>query len=390
MKNVTTGALFFLAAGILTSVSILSVYQVLIAISGTYFTYLAFKTKQRQLPNSSYWLLAFMLIALLSLIINFNIVPNPSKNFGRLKYYLFAVMSIFAYRFWLKSSTDKIKKILSSTFLISIIVAAIASIFQVYVQKNYRAHGLTEIMRYGYGSGMLLMLVLSAILHHKKIKDWFDVRLGVVAFSLGLFGMYLTLTRGSVLGFICAIPFVIYFYHKKWGLMVGGISLSGVLLLIGFYMFGTGSYNSRFLVNKNVSSDIMRRSQWEAAIIATQERPWLGWGLSNFHTQLKRIKNDNDLGAKWYNDSHAHNLFLEISSGTGLIGLFLFLGWILTWAWESFKGNTLTRAFVLPFIVSFIIVSQFEVTFDANNASLIFGLYSLSLATLTDKKEQIN
>lgn len=386
MKNVTTGALFFLAAGILTSVSILSVHQVLIAISITYFTYLAIKNKETQLPKSAYWLLAFTLVALLGLLINFNIVPKPSKNFGRLKYYIFAVLSIFAYRFWLVSASNKLKKFLTSTFLVSIIVAGVASIIQVYVQKEYRAQGLTGIMRYGYGSGMLLMLVLSAILHHKSIKDWFDVRLGIIAFAFGFVGMYLTLTRGSLLGFICAVPFVIYFYRPKIGMIIGGVCFLSISILAGVYLFGDGKYSSRYLSNKNISSDVMRRSQWEAAIIATKEKPFLGWGLSNFHTQLKRIKNENDLEAKWYNDSHAHNLFLEISSGTGLIGLFIFLGWILTWAWESFKGTALSRAFVLPFIVSFIVVSQFEVTFDANNAALIFGLYSLSLAAISEKK----
>ena len=173
---------------------------------------------------------------------------------------------------------------------------------------------------------------------------------------------------------------MLYFYRPKLGLMIGGIAFLGILTLAEIYFFGTGKYQSRFLSNKNNQSDVIRRSQWQSAVIAIKERPILGWGLSNFHTQLKRIKIENDLDAKDYNDAHSHNLYLEIGSGTGLIGLSLFLGWIISWAWECFKTGGLVRALVIPFGVAFIVSSQFEVTFDANNASTIFVLYALSAA----------
>ena len=115
-------------------------------------------------------------------------------------------------------------------------------------------------------------------------------------------------------------------------------------------------------------------------MIAIKERPVIGWGLSNFHSQLKRIKHEYDLEAKDYDDAHSHNLFLEIGSGTGLIGLFLFLGWLISWAIEVFKAGGLVRALIVPFGVVFVVSSQFEVTFDANNATMIFFLYSLSSA----------
>lgn len=390
MKNITTGALFFLAAGIFTSVTILSVYQILIAISCLIALYLMIKGRDLNLPTSAYWLLGFAIIALIGLVINFELIPKPSKNFGRLKYYLYAVLSIVVLKDWLLTASIKTKKIISNTFLISLCAAGITAIVQVYCLGKYRAEGLTGIMRYGYGSGMILPVLMSLLLHHKSLKEWFNVHLGAIAFALGLIGLYLTLTRGGLLGFVSAIPIAIYFYRPKWGIILGMLALLGITILGGFYLFGTGNYSSRFLVNKNVNSDVMRRSQWEAAWIATKERPFLGWGLSNFHTQLKRIKYENDLAEKDYNDSHAHNLFLEISSGTGLIGLFFFLGWLVTWIWEAFKSGPLHRAIVLPFTFSFIIVSQFEVTFDANNASMVFAIYSLmaAIALLNNRSNQ--
>lgn len=386
MIRITHASLFFLAAGILTSVSILSAYQVLFVIPLFYYSFLAFKNKDFKVPTSALWLAGFTLIALLSLVINFDIIPKPSKNFGRLKYYLYGLGGIYVFRVWLRDASDKAKRILANTFMTSIIVAGLYAGWQ-FVSGVPRVKGFTDTMRYGYGSAMLLMVVLSAVLHREKIKSWFDHRMGIAAFVIGFIGMYVTYTRGGLLGFLCGIPFVLYFYKPKLGLTLGAGALLIVMTLGGFYLFGSGTKEtgSRFLINKNNNSDVIRRSQWKAAVIATLERPVLGWGLSNFHSQLKRIKETHNLEAKDYNDAHSHNLFLEVASGTGLLGLFFFLAWLSSWAWEAFRGGALIKAMVIPFGVAFVVGSQFEVTFDANNASMIFFLYALSVAALPKK-----
>lgn len=382
MIRLTHASLFFLAAGILTSVTVLSGYQVLFVVPLFYYSFQAIKNKDVALPKSAWWLFAFFVVALISLLVNFEIIPKPSKNFGRLKYYLYGLGGIFVFRVWLKEASDKTKRILANTFMVSIIAAGLYAGWQ-FANGESRPKGFTDTMRYGYGSAMLLCTLLSAILHREKLKSWFDHRVGIAAFVIGVFGMYITYTRGGLLGFLCGLPFVLYFYRAKWGLAMGGAALLVVMTLGGFYLFGTSGSSSRFLINKNNNSDQIRRSQWQAAVIAIKERPVLGWGLSNFHSQLKRIKETYDLEKKDYNDAHSHNLFLEVASGTGLVGLFLFLGWLMTWALECFRAGGLTRAMVIPFGVAFMVSSQFEVTFDANNASMIFFLYAMSVAKMT-------
>ena len=380
MNKLTSASLFFLAAGILTSVSVLSAYQILFTIAACYYTFKAFQDKDLALPKSAYWLLAFFVVALISTTINIDFIPKPSKNFGRLKYFAYGITGIYVFRYWLKETTDQTKKWIVHMFFASVIVAGVYAIGTYVIQNEPRARPLTETMRYGYGSGMFLLTLLSAILHREKFAKIFNYKLAIAAFVIGFLGMYLTYTRGALLGFLCGLPFVLYFYRPKLGLMLGGLAVLGVLGLGGMYLFGSGNYQSRFLVNKNNPSDVIRRSQWQAAVIAIKERPVLGWGLSNFHSQLKRIKIENDLDSKDYNDAHSHNLFLEIGSGTGLIGLALFLGWLVSWAWECFKSGGLVRAFIIPFGVAFVVASQFEVTFDANNASMIFVVYGLTSA----------
>lgn len=382
MVNITSIAVFLLAAGIFTSVTIISGYQVLIAVPMIYYVYQAYKNKQLKIPTSSWFLLAFTAVALISLILNYDIIPKPSKNFGRLKYFPLGVAGIFVFQVWLQQVSDKAKKVILWGFYANLVVAAGYAIYTIVRAKSDgRARGLTETMRYGYGSAMILIVLLGAILHHDKIRSWFNWKTASIFFVIGFTGMYLTYTRGALLGFLCGLPFVLYFYKPKLGLTLGGLAVLGVLCLGLFYLFGTGKYESRFLMNRSNGADQIRRSQWQAAVIAIKERPVLGWGLSNFHSQLKRIKEQYDLDAKDYNDAHSHNLFLEIGSGTGLIGLILFVGWVISWAIEAFKAKGLYRALVVPFGAVFVVSSQFEVTFDANNASMIFFLYALSSST---------
>ena len=388
MHKLTSVSLFFLAAGILTSVTVLSAYQVLFTVAVFYFTYQAYKDKDLKLPVSAYWLLAFSFIALLSTVINLELIPKPSKNFGRIKYFLYGVGGIYVFRYWLKEATDKTKKVIGNTFLLSVVVGGLYVIgYYIVVKDDPRGRPLTETMRYGYGSAMFLLTLLSVYLHKEKLKNWIEPKFVLVAFFIGFTGMFLTFTRGAFLAFLCGLPFVLFFYRKKMVLI--GLA---VLLLIGgtmggFYLFGTKTNdNFRMLSTKGFKSDEIRKSQWQSAVFAIKERPILGWGLSNFSTQVERIKNTYNLGAKNYVDAHAHNVFLEIGAGTGLIGFFLFMGWLITWAYESFKTGGLVRALVVPFGVAFVVGGQFEVTFDANNASMIFAIYSLSEAISFTKK----
>lgn len=390
MIKITTLAISLTAIGIFTSVSILGISQALFAISVFYYSYKAYKDKNLELPKSTYWLFAFITIACISLIINLDVVPRPTKNFGRLKYLLFGGLGIFVFKYWLKESTEKVQKIVVSLFLFAVIVAAAYGTIKFFVQTEPRLRGFTDTLRYGYGMGMTLLVILAAYLHRKKLEKWVDPKLCLTAFLVGFVGLYLTYTRGAILGFFCGLPFVCYFYSKKLGLTLGSLAIVVILTLGGFYLFGDGNYGSRFLMSKNNGSDNIRRSQWKAAVIATQEKPVLGWGFSNFHSQLKRIKYDYDLDAKHYHDAHAHNLFLETASGTGIVGLIVFLGFVITWALECFWADGLTRALVVPFGVAWVISSQFEMTFDANNATLIFLIYSISCVFILNKRQQIS
>lgn len=385
MIYLSAAALSFLLIGIFASVSLVGLGQILLVIPLFKSIQENIRAKTLALPKSAYWLLGFILIAVISLVVNAEDIPRVSRNFTKLKYPLFGVVGIYFFRYWLKDSSDGVKKWVLNLFFISVIGVAIAGMVSFFMLDVSRIKGLTQTMRYGYGSAMFLSALLATLLYPARYP-WFNRHLATTAFILGFIGMTLTFTRGAMLGFLCSLPFIFYFYNKKIGLLVGSLSLVAALTWGGFYFFGkTNVEGSRFLISKDNRSDATRKSIFDSAVIAIKERPVLGWGYSNFHSQMLRIKTQYDLPHKEFYDSHAHNVFLEITAGTGVIGLFFFLGWLITWALESFKSPW-GRAIIVPFGVVFVISGQFEVTFDANTSTLIFLCYSLSSSLFMAQK----
>ena len=387
MKNVLTASLFFLAAGIFTSVSILSGYQVLFTIAGVFFSVKAIREKQVNLPKSAWAILGFAVVAAISTTMNFDIIAAPSKSYGRIKYYLIAVATIFSMRYYLKDVSEKTLKYLAHTFLLSMVIASSYCLYQRFFLGYDRASALTETMRYGYGTGMILTILVGLALR-PKILSYINRPFLYAAIVFCVLGVWATLTRGAMLGFVCALPFSIFFWNKKAGIVGGIAAILVVGTLGGIYLFGSGDYGSRFLSTKNNGSDTIRRSQWQAAYIAWSEKPVLGWGLSNFSSQLKRIKEQYDLDHKEYNDVHSHNILLETASGTGTIGLLFFVAWLVLWAIEMWSAGGVIKGLIVPFGVAMIVSGQFEVILDANNSSLIMFIYGLSIA-LKEKLQKV-
>lgn len=71
----------------------------------------------------------------------------------------------------------------------------------------------------------------------------------------------------------------------------------------------------------------LRRTQWQFAWSLTEQRPWTGWGLRSF-TSLYEAQMNFWLG-------HPHNLWLMLSSETGIPATLLFLGLVGVVLWRG-------------------------------------------------------
>ena len=388
MVNLTTVAYAFLAAGILTSVSLIGIHQALLFIPALFFTFKAYQKKELHISKSNAFLFLFLIWAFISLCFNFDILDNSLKSFGKLKFIFLALSGIPVLYYWLIEVKPRVLKILTNLFLLSIIVAGLVAIVQVIIAGGGRSEGLIGIMRYGYASAMISVVLLGVILQRDKLNFEFNLKLASVALVFGVVGMFLTQTRGALAGFMSAIPFVLYFYKPKIGIAFGIVSAALISIIAYAYLFGSGNYGSRYLKSRNELGDVVRREQWQSAIIATKESPFLGVGYNNFYSQVERIKKENHLKTTFYINEHSHNTFLEIAAGTGLIGVGLFVLWLFLWALECFNLNSALRGVFIPFGVCVIASGQFEVILDSNNAVLLFFVYTLSQCALIMQKQK--
>lgn len=379
LNQITTIAVIFLILGTFTSVTVQGAYQVLFLLPLILLTRKAFG-KDFRLPTSAWLMLGFAFVAVLSVLVNWDVIPKPLTNFGKAKYYIYAALGIFPLRAWLSGSSDLTKSRLVKLLAVVMLICGLWCAYQVLIQGKVRAVPFTDIMRHSYGAALLIILWLSLALHRGSTRNWLPQRWSWV----GIFGLLLTLVfvqaRGSQGAFILGLPFVVFFWNKKIGMIVALIS--GLVLggIAWNYFYGSQTQSSIKILNASGNaSDSIRRTQWMSGLIAFKEKPILGWGHGNLHSQVKRIKVENNLGAQDY-VGHAHNVLIEVAAGTGILGLFFFVGAFLTWMWECWKRGGATRAIMMPFFVAIMFEAQFEVILDANNATWIGFLYAVTVA----------
>jgi O-antigen ligase len=380
MSTIITIAVVFLLVGTFTSVTVQGGFQVLFAIPLAFYFWRALG-RDFQLPASSWWMLAFAAVALASVLVNWSDIPRPTKNLGKVKYFIYAAIGIFPIGVWLKRVSDNTKSRLVILFSLVVFALGLYCAYQVVITGRWKARPLTETMRYSYGSALVLVIWLSLFFQKEKFKSWLSTPWSILGIAGLVMSVLFVQARGAQGALLLSVPFILFYWNRKIGM---------VALLLGAIGMGYLTYNYFFqerlaapikiLKTSQNSSDQTRRSQWLAAIKAIEERPILGWGHGNFHTQVERIKNQYDLPRKEYKNNHSHNVLLEVAAGTGLIGVILFIIAFCTWVWECWRAGGVIRAVMMPFFVAVVFEAQFEVILDANNATWIGFLYAVSLA----------
>jgi O-antigen ligase len=325
------------------------------------------------------------------------------RSFGKVKYWIFAILSINLFQYCLDTYVNdhRIKKLLN-VFWFSIICAAVYGLCKSYPA---RVSSFTGTMRYGYGMGLALTLMFGIWFHLPKLNKTISKKFFYWALTLGVLGFLATKTRGALLGFIVSIPFLFYFYKKKLGLAVG-VVVSVILAVVILISLNGGSESFRLLKKFGNSSNLKRVAQYEAAIRSINDRPLVGLGINNFSSRCLDIKKEYDIHWPKYCAKHpalkcsykpidhpvycghAHNIFLEHGANMGVIGALLLFLWLMFWIYELWKLNTVSSKIIIPFAINIFISGQFENIFDANNSFFIFFVYSLSFLIKNKDKQK--
>ncbi|BAY13817.1 O-antigen ligase family protein [Calothrix sp. NIES-2098] len=198
------------------------------------------------------------------------------------------------------------------------------------MHANTLAAYLVIIFTLGIGLGLEQWQLIKNKIQPSQVPLIFLIVTGILNFI----GLIFTNSRNgwAIAIFVC----LAYALYQGWRILVGGVaSIVTCILLAAFAPSAIAQFFRRFVpaffwarLNDDMYPDrpvaLMRKTQWEFAWSLTQQHPWTGWGLRNF-SKLYKAKMQISLG-------HPHNLFLMLSSETGLPSTLLFcglIGWIL-------------------------------------------------------------
>lgn len=169
--------------------------------------------------------------------------------------------------------------------------------------------------------------------------------LALGALALCMAGMFFAKSRGGYIGFIGMLAITIFLMYPKASFkiaLIGGITLA--IGITGFLLLSGWNGDISTLVPGRAESILDRLIIWQRALSIFKEHPINGVGLGGFRDAVYNsggIRLNVPLG---YESLHCHNTYLEILTGTGLLGFagyifFLVLtGLYLYRAWQNRTG----------------------------------------------------
>ena len=377
-------SLVVLSLGIFTGVSFTALSHILIFIPGVYFFLKYAKDIDfKKINLSIYFMDLICLSIVISIFVNWTTMDEPHRNLFKVKYFLLAILSIFAYRETFKHYMDDKKiSLLLHLFILATTVATLSGLVGLFTGFNplrmgepchpSRACGLYGMtMTYGYGISLFMVLITGAILYRRELEKYISPRILYAAWIINLLGLYFSFARGGWLSFLAAVPFFFFKEKKRTFLSVMG----GGLLALSLAFILSPSVREMFL--KRTESNNERIASYQTALQAFREKPVWGWGYRNFEPHVLEIKKRHGIAYPEFS-GHAHNNFLEHLASTGIVGFMALFLFHFYWSLESFRGTSLISRLSFPFCICFIVGGLPQYTFgDGENLFLILNLWAI-------------
>ena len=397
LLKMTYLSIWALALFSFVSLSATALSHILIIIPGlVYFTQKA-RSGELDIEKSSWALIVMIVVGILS-ILNAPDISNKVKMIFKLKYLMIGFLAIFPLRELFKTLKARQVSSIVSIFLILVAIGNIAGIYALYSQYHplrmkpasdpWRSAGMYGMaITYGYGIELVLILMTGIVWAlKKKVSNFVNPYIFWISYFTTAAGFYLAFARGAMLAFIFSIPFLFIKTNKKVFLSLLGFGAVGMIAILLMVWNGSDGGN-RFFLKAKTESNMIRLSQYEAAVKGWMEKPLLGWGYRNFEPNAFDIKKRNGIDfAEFY--GHAHNNYLEYLASMGIFGFLSILFFVFFWFREVLKRKDHFGLIMAPLVVSFAISGLFQNTInDGENMFVIMFLYSITQAL---KNREIN
>lgn len=352
----------------------------------------------RHLPPSAWCLAAFVVFSALSVFANWTDIAAPFEHLGKLRY--LAVVLVILAMPWLAQGLLRQKWRRDSLVLAWLVPLAFAIAVGLYAYATgshplrggdvvdiRRVSGLYgQVMTFAYSLQFSVLALAGFFLAPRVWKAATRVPWWVAVLMLMVAGaaLYLTYTRGAMLGAAAGLAVMAVRHSWKLAAVVALVGLAGAAVLFAQWSRQKEAPRGKGPRYLQTDSDV-RLSQWRAASLAFLERPAFGWGYRNFELQSAALKDrygfEKDVVRKrgqakqiTYFQGHAHNNVLESFASTGAAGGLAFLAFALCWLRESWRSRH--GLFFAPVVAAFLVSGMFENTFfDSEVLNCLLLLY---------------
>jgi O-antigen ligase len=337
---------------------------------------------------------AYYLYSSISLIYTENIEYGLDKVYSQ-SYMLFFPLFFLSFR---QELGQKAYLKIFKGFLLSLTTVCVLSISKQLYSILADNQGLTALMQnslstsvidnYFLGFSLLLSFSLITYTYIKQFKT--RIRLfgsnTLEIIVVLILAVTLLLLNSRNLIFLTAFAVGLIFLSKSILRKKPSFFIKMFLLLIG--IIGANYYANPFFEEKmkevvNYDQEMntdrywggMRKSIWDCAIKVVEGDPIIGVGIGDQKDQLElcySIYMHNRLLVEGDN-FNAHNIFLQVLLGTGLIGLALFL---LSFFYMTKKAICSKNMYYLIFIGVFIFAGLTESYFERNLTVVFFSFYN--------------
>ena len=246
----------------------------------------------RELGSSARWLAFYLFVSVISILANLSDIADPVDQLGKLRYFVMVLLVLMIPALVRNNLEVKWRRdSLVLAWLVPLILAVIVGMIAwVTGEHPFRGQDVVNIRRvsglYGqvmtFANSLQFSVVTLAILF--LAPDWWrkitrvPYAVLVVALLFAGAGLYLTYTRGAMLGVVAG--FTIYALMRSYKLFI-------LVVLVGIVGAAVAYFDgARYL---NVKSSI-RVNQWRAAAMSFAERPVFGWGYRNFEPHSAELK----------------------------------------------------------------------------------------------------
>lgn len=323
----------------------------------------------RSMPGAN-WLLAFLGVATLSLLVSLDWFTSITEL---LRLSSIVVMYLLAAHL-ARNDSHYIVHVIHAVMLGAIVPIALA-LYQLVTLSGWNIDGISNRIYGTFGHpnvlGFYMVLLLGLLImkyfftpsaHRSLVYPWFMVAGGIA--------LLFTYTRGAWLGLL-VYGLVLGVVQYRTALFTTVVTMGAVVVLV---VLGNGFIVNVFNVNiydipvvqRLVSSNEETGSiNWRVRVFETMlpkvfARPVLGYGFGNFVT----LRQQGDLGL--FDDPEAHNDYLRIAIETGLLGLAVYIGLIV-----SFLRQAIHNYLVWP-------KGSWQKQYSLGAIALVISIYTMS------------